>query len=48
MESIIKEIRNLEENKWWQAVLKNLGNSVQIVGETKTMIAQRYADRHPK
>ncbi|MDR1522151.1 MAG: hypothetical protein LBS28_04790 [Streptococcaceae bacterium] len=44
----IKDEKNLKENKWWQVLLKNFGNSMQIVGATKTMIAQVYADRSHK
>ncbi|MDR0690604.1 MAG: hypothetical protein LBF32_00755 [Streptococcaceae bacterium] len=44
MESTIKKIRDSEDNKWWQLILKNFGNSIQLVGEAKTMIAQSYTD----
>jgi hypothetical protein len=37
-----KRIRYSKGNKWWQVILKNFGNSMQLVGETKMMIAKSY------
>jgi hypothetical protein len=49
MENTKKRVRDSEDNKWWQVILKNFGNSMQLVGETKMMIAQSYTNyRKPR
>jgi hypothetical protein len=44
MESTRRRIKDSEDNKWWQVILRNFGKSMELVGETKMIIAKSYTN----